>query len=319
MKKYKIVKRLIATMLSVSCAFSSLATINAFALSATPKGDADILSPVQPLEEQFEEMLLDASSTNERQMILKKAYQMGIDVEDLSNISLSTSELAILNGDVTIQKNNVVSRAVITAPNSSGSNISTMSTGATVAGVVMPTYALMPTIYKQQTSTYCSAATVYTAGKYFGANPPSQQTIMNFWQSQWGVQYPDLPLIRNYMNLHLPDKPSDYVKYVHKVYGGSQTTFNTDLKNNVLNYQPMILHMRNNSGTTNWPYTTSGHFCICSGLLTWENNKYYIGDPFYFSTYVSGAGTVGTHNRTWSQLNTVITNRHGSGNQAYLT
>lgn len=59
---------------------------------------------------------------------------------------------------------------------------------------------------------------------------------------------------------------------------------------------------------------------MCNGLLTWESNKYFIGDPFYFSSYVSGAkANNGELKRTWTQLNNVITNKFGSGSQHYLT
>lgn len=104
-------------------------------------------------------------------------------------------------------------------------------------------------------------------------------------------------------------------------YGGSQTTFNTDLKSNVEDRQPMIIHMSNpTSSTANWPYYTLGHFCICSGLLTWEDNNYFMGDPYYFSSYISSAtANDGEHKKTWTQLNTVITNKFGSGSQLYLT
>jgi hypothetical protein len=78
----------------------------------------------------------------------------------------------------------------------------------------------------------------------------------------------------------------------------------------------MVFAMKNSTtSTANWPYKTDGHYSICSGLLTWENNQYFIGDPYYFSGYVAGAGNTGYHNKSWGQLNTVITNSHGSGNQ----
>ncbi|MCQ2485339.1 MAG: hypothetical protein MJ168_08405 [Clostridia bacterium] len=300
----------------VSIIIFLVSTTTSFATDSLlgPKGDAEFSTSVQPLSVQFEDLLRNSTTSSERTIILKKAANMGISSDDLSNAQLSAEETAILNGGMNINKNNTIdiNKAIVVSP--------TPNTRVVVAGVSMPDYALWPTIYKQTTSTYCSAATIYTASKYIGANPPSQASIMNFWQSQWGVTYPDLYYMRNYMNLHLPGKPSDYVPYVRRNYAGSQTTFNTDLKNNVLNYQPMILHMKNSTGTTNWPYTTSGHFCICSGLLTWENNKYFIGDPYYFSQYVSSAtANNGEHKRTWTQLNTVITNKFGANNQAYVT
>lgn len=317
MKRYSLVKCIISTILCIACLMGTITSASAIDNNILPRGDADVSTSEQSLIEQFEELLLNSNSLQERQAIMKKAYQMGIDETEFTNVSLSENDVAILNGDIVTTNSIKNDRAILT---SNVSTASVISTNSTVAGVSMPTYALWPTIYKQATSTSCSAGTVYTVGKYIGAAPPSQSNTMSFWKSQWGVTYPDLPLIRNYLNLHLPSKPSDYVPYVYKKYAGSQTTFNTDLKNNVLNYQPMILIIKNTSGTTNWPYTTGGHFCICSGLLTWENNRYFIGDPYYFSQYVSGAtANDGEHKRTWSQLNTVITNKFGSGSQYYLT
>lgn len=283
-----------------------------------PKGDSDFGRREETLIDQFVDLLNGCKTEQERVIILKKAHQMGVGANEFKNVTLSESDLSIFNGkaDVSISSRN--GRRILTPNHTIGTAKAT--TKAVVAGVSMPGYALWPTIYKQQTSTYCSAATVYTVAKYIGATPPSQSAIMNFWKSQWGVTYPDLPLVRNYMNLHLPGKPSTYVQYVNKTYAGNQTTFNKDLKNNVLNYQPMILLMRNTSGTTNWPYVTNGHFCICNGLLTWENNKYFIGDPYYFSSYVPGAtANNGEHKKTWNQLNAVITSRFSSGTQNYLT
>ena len=279
-----------------------------------PKGDLDYNTENQSLVSQFDVLLDSCTSEEERYIVLKKACDMGLQADEISMITvLSNTEKNLFKEKNKITHSNIRQSRIIKSTNP-GAKV-------TVAGVSMPDYALWPTIYKQATSSYCSAATIYTAGSFIGANPPSQATIMNTWQTNWGVTLPDLPLMRNYMNNVLPGKPSDYVPYVHRVYSGNQTTFNTDLKNNVLNYQPMILLMRNNTtSTTNWPYKTSGHFCICSGLLTWESNKYFIGDPYYFSSYVSGAtANNGEHKKTWTQLNTVITNRFGSGNQAYVT
>lgn len=305
------------TALSIVTAFTSAVPAFANTSGDIPKGDSDYITDEVSLEEQFEDLLIESSSDQERQLILEKAYQMGIDIENLDNAKISKEDINIAKNNVVINPSTRNDRRILT--NNSNTGISTQA-NVTVAGVSMPDYALWPTIYKQQKSDWCSAGTVYTVGKFIGAKPPTQQTIMNFWKSQWNVTYPDLPLVRNYMNSHLPGKPKDYVSYVYKNYKNSQTTFNKDLKNNVLNYQPMILNMANPNDTKNWPYKTKGHFCICSGLLTWESNKYFIGDPYYFTTYVSGATkNDGEHKRTWSQLNQVIKNKFGTTNQYYLT
>jgi hypothetical protein len=291
------------------------------------RGDSDTLYPEESLAEQFEELLQNSTSNQQRRIILEKAFGMGVAEEELPDITLSEADKAILSGRVSSVTSAPTNRAVITAPNSSQLNSSvavgmgqTALNSVIVSGVNMPDYALWPTVYKQTTSSSCSAGTVYTVGTYIGANPPSQSTIMSFWNSQWGVTLPDLPLVRNYMNSYLPGKPADYVSYVHRTasqYANSQTTLNTDLKNNVLKYQPMILLMQS-ANTTYWPYPTAGHFCLCSGLLTWENNQYFIGDPYYFSSYPNSnapVGAVGEHKESWTNLRQVLLTK----GQGYLT
>lgn len=319
-EKGKTLSKLIATTLFIVCLGTATIPVSAATNEVMPKGDSDYTTEYLSVEEQFNELLQNSSSAGERQIILKKAFDMGVSAEELDKTTLSDADLKILNGTALPQNANIANRRIMIGNVSNVKDDVAIQPNATVAGVSMPDYALWPTIYKQVNSTSCSAATVYTVGKYIGANPPSQANIMKFWKSQWNVTYPDLPLMRNYLNLHLPGKPSDYVPYVYKKYAGNQTTFNKDLKNNVINRQPMIILMKNSSGTSNWLYTTNGHFCICSGLLTWENNRYFMGDPYYFSSYVrSATANNGEHKRTWGELNQVIANRFGSGSQYYLT
>lgn len=320
MNIHKILNKTIATILFAVCFVTSAVSASASTNKISPKGDSDVVSEDLTIEKQFDELLKNSSSLLERQIILKKAHEMNISSESFNENVLSKTDLDILNGIVDIQTSKNNDKKIITNKSTKLSNEVRIQQKVTVAGVSMPDYALWPKIYKQATNTSCSAGTIYTVAKYIGAKPPKQANIMKFWKSKWGVTYPDLPLVRNYMNSYLPGKPSDYVPYVYKKYGGSQKTFNKDLKSNVLHYQPMILNIKNSSGKTNWPYTTNGHFCMCNGLLTWESNKYFIGDPFYFSSYVSGAkANNGELKRTWTQLNNVITNKFGSGSQHYLT
>lgn len=285
--------------------------------NGVPNGISDIIKPVKSLEDQFKELLNGCSNPEQREIILKKAVNMGISINDLTGVSLSDSDIAILNSKVSSKiaiETDVTSRR--TMSNNTSSRAAT--SGVVVAGVEMPDYVLWPTIYRQEFGDWCTAGTIETVGKYIGANPPSQADIMAFWKDYWNVNYPDLPLMRNYMNYHLPDKGTSYVPYVVKKYYGSQTTFNTDLKNNVLNYQPMMIMIKS-ADTTNWPFKTDGHASLVNGLITWEDNKYFIGDPYYFSKYVSGADDTGEHKRTWSELNASIQSYYGSDNVQYLT
>jgi hypothetical protein len=307
------IKRLFALALIgcsiFSLAFSVSASDATGAMNGAMRGDAATVGPAESLAEQVEK-LLPGSSPEQRLRLLEKAAVLGVDSADLPNVTLSKAEQAVLNGSASIPKAaSANDKAILTAPGP--------ATRATtiVAGVAMPDYALWPKIYKQERSDWCSAATIQTVLKYIGAASPAQSTIMNYWKSI-GYTYPDLPLVRNYLNARLP---SSYIDYMQYIYAGDQSSFNTCLKYDVESYQPMVLLMRNTSAyenyQTNWPYTTNGHFCICSGLLTWANNQYFIGDPYYFSSYVPGAGTAGDHNKTWTRLNKVIRNRFGSGQE----
>lgn len=314
MKKTKILKFGFSCFLAMCLSFGTPLSLFVSASNAvdvyTPKGDCVSFSEITSLAEQLKESLLKAESTEKRQLILQKASLFGLNEIDFDGVYLTEKEKSILSGETESEYfSKKQNKSIVNAP----TNIASRTV---VAGVNMPDYALAPIIYKQEKRDWCSAGTIQTVLNYVGATSPTQQTIMNAWQSNWNVTYPDLPLIRNYIN---PRLPSNYGDYATVVYAGNQEIFNSALQFDVLQYQPTIIHMGNNTtSTANWPYKTAGHFCICNGLLTWENNKYFMGDPYYFSTYVSGAGNVGTHNRTWSQLNTVITNKFGSGSQMIL-
>lgn len=319
MKILKKLSVLVLVAIVFSCfSIAANASDNPYTI-ASIKGDSTINRPVDPLASQVKDLLRN-SSPKKRELILDKASKAGVVSADLSEASLSKADLAVLNGSKLIKKPVFTEKRVKTpqfkvADNMQSLALADVMTTSIIANVDMPDYALWPTIYKQEKSDWCSAGTIQTALKYVGATSPSQSTIMNYWESL-GYTYPDLPLVRNYINARLP---SNYAPYYQEIYAGNQTTFNVCLKYDVENYQPMVLLMKNDTtSTTNWPYRTSGHFCICSGLLTWENNQYFIGDPYYFSTYVSGAGTIGEHKKTWTKLNTVITNKFGAGQQRFV-
>jgi hypothetical protein len=135
---------------------------------------------------------------------------------------------------------------------------------------------------------------------------------------------PGLTTVLDYLNKQLP---SSYAGYLNWKFSGAQATFNYYLDYDVRHYQPMVFTMSNpTTATTYWPYKTNGHFVTVNGLITWESNKYFVGDPYYFQkgkdkygnevTYVSGAtANNGEHKRTWAQMAQVSKNLHGSGNE----
>lgn len=295
------IRKMISVLMSVLLGLTMMTSV-AFAANNTciPKGDSDIVPEYEPLSEQFEEMLNNCSTKAQREIILAKAYKMGLTTKDLASERLSSRDKAILDGRITIQRSTAPNRKIL---------INKYQTKS--INTQMPDYCLWPTIYKQQTKTYCSAATIYTVGKYIGATPYSQKEIMDYWNSLYYDDddenkkqvYPDLPMIRNYLNNTLTNKPTDYVPYARYDYA-DQSDFNDKLADNVTNYQPIILHLKSVSG---WPYTTDGHFCICNGLLTWEDNKYFIGDTYYFKQYVSTATSDnGELKVSWSILDDAI-------------
>ena len=79
MKRNSLVKCIISTVLCISCLMGTITSASAIDNNVLPKGDADVSTSEQSLIEQFEELLLNSNSVQERQAILKKAYQMGID------------------------------------------------------------------------------------------------------------------------------------------------------------------------------------------------------------------------------------------------
>ncbi len=181
-------------------------------------------------------------------------------------------------------------------------------TASVYSTTFMPDYALWPTIYKQEDPNWCRAGVIKTVLMYTSGSSPSQNTIISNCQAT-------LPAIKDYINPRLPD---DYYDYSYTAYNGDQDMFNLYLDADVRNYQPMIFAMKytGNNSRGYWPFTTQGHYAICCGYLTWENNKYFIGDPYYFTDYVpSATANDGYHKRTWSELNGTITNSHGENNQ----
>lgn len=290
------IRKVFSILMSLLLGFTMMTSV-VFAANDTciSKGDSDIVREYEPLSEQFADLLNNCSTMAEREIILDKAHKMGLTTKDLASQRLSARDEAILNGKITIQRSTAPNRKML---------INKYQTQS--INTQMPNYCLWPTIYKQELDTYCSAATIYTVGKYIGATPLPQSTIMGYWPTI-GYTYPDLPLIRNYLNNILSNKPVNYVPYAWVEYF-DQSDFNNYLSNNVLNYQPMILHLRSVSG---WPYTTDGHFCICNGLLTWEDNQYFIGDPYYFAQYVSTAtNNNGELKVYWNILDNAIRSKH---------
>ena len=136
MKRNSLVKCIISTVLCISCLMGTITSASAIDNNVLPKGDADVSTSEQSLIEQFEELLLNSNSVQERQAILKKAYQMGIDETEFTNVSLSENDVAILNGDIVTTNSIKNDRAILTA---NVSTASVISTNSTLAGVSMPT------------------------------------------------------------------------------------------------------------------------------------------------------------------------------------
>ena len=75
--------------------------------------------------------------------------------------------------------------------------------------------------------------------------------------------------------------------------------------------------MRNNtSSKANWPYRTGGHFVTSNGYNSYHAASQYIcmNDPYFYSCYVPNA-CGGIHYKLFKQINKVIGNRFGQGQQ----
>lgn len=288
MKKFVTVSICIILTISMMVSFN-VSAANA-SVKPTKSSDRTLLLEVNKL--------LQESTPAKREKLLEKISYVGITPNDLSGVLLTDREITVLEKSISITKPSQLNKRILKAPSSSG--VSLHSTTS------MPDYALWPNIYMQETGTWCRAGVIQTVLMYINGSSPSQQTIVNNCLAS-------LPNMANYLN---QNKPDDYADYLYSLYGGDQDEFNWRLAYDVNHYQPLVFAMKNNTtSTANWPYKTGGHYSICAGLLTWENNQYFIGDPFYFPKYVAGANGDGYHKKTWTQLNTVITNSHGAGNQ----
>lgn len=290
-------KKLFTVNICFMLVVSMMVSFNVSAAGVSTKPDK--LSD-ENLLSQIEESLLNSTPV-EREKLLEKASYAGITSKDLADISLSDREVAILEQKISIAKPLQPNKRILKAPSYSPS-----VAGATLySATSMPDYALWPDIYMQEQGTWCRAGVIQTVLMYIKGSSPSQQTIINNCAAR-------LPSMAEYINQY---KPDEYASYLYTKYGGDQEEFNRCLAYDVLHYQPLIFAMKNTRSTENWPYKTGGHYAICAGYLTWANNEYFIGDPFYFPEYVTGAKGDGYHNKTWFQLNTVITESHGEGDQ----
>jgi hypothetical protein len=175
-----------------------------------------------------------------------------------------------------------------------------------VAGVSLPGIPLGVTVQKQQYYNYCSAATVLSVAKYF--NPSTTLTQYDIYTYGFNGYDPTLEQLKDYLNGNYFAKPSYFTSYIRRYSASTQQSFTADLKYDVENYQPMVLIIRHPYyTTTNWPYYTAAHFCLCLGVDMNYNNKYVIGDPYYFSSWVTSAtANNGIHRKTWTQLSAVI-------------
>ncbi len=297
-------RRIVCLLLSCSLLFAMTAVSPLSTSAQTIEMETMSAETVDPvLIAQFEELLLK-SNGDIREKLLEKAAFAGITPDDLSNITLSASDVAVLNQKTFAKSQAKNSKRILT----SSVNIAAVANASLYSTADMPDYSLWPTIYKQQTSSWCRAGVIQTVLMYIKGSSPSQSTIVNNCAAS-------LSTMCTYVNSFLPLE--EYVLYSYGKYGGDQETFNRWLSFDVNAYMPMMFAMKNaTTSTTNWPYYTNGHYSICCGYLTWENNQYFIGDPYYFSEYVASAtADDGYHKKTWAQLNTVITNSHGANNQ----
>lgn len=172
----------------------------------------------------------------------------------------------------------------------------------TIVRAPTATFALLVTPCKQETNSWCSAATIKQTLRYInGSCSTSQQSIMNSVGAGPGLQ-----TVLNYINarISLPD--------YYKVHVANRTEFDALLDYDVTHYQPMVFTLKNRKGIDYWPYQTYGHFTNCDVYLYGE---YLISDPFYFLDYVASATSDnGYHYEPWWKVWDVNTQLFGSGN-----
>jgi len=254
------------------------------------QGQAENIS----IEDSAVALLQESPSAERQQGILDKAAYIGADLNDVA----ARSGLAS-NRQVLLAQNKYVDLP------SRGS------------GVAFPGWFLWPTTIKQETSTWCSAATVQTALKYILGSSGftvTQTSIMNSVGAGPGLQ-----TVVTYMNNKLSQQGYSY-PYLIETFGGNQATFDVCLLWDIQNYQPMVFTLANkSSGTgnlTKWPYYTNGHFTVCNG--TADGATYSFSDPYYFKSYVASAtADNGKLDKVWTYVADVSKQLHGQGNEKF--
>lgn len=332
----KTITRKIAFLLAMITLFASILTLSSSANSQ--KGvmmeqggvaDADLKTEA----EQFVEFLLDPSQTIEgRQATLRMAAYAGLDPSDLVGVTLSSEDLAVFDDGLALQPDAALraGKSILQAPPFAGSEVE--DEGPTRA-VTFPNYALFPVIRKQIQSNWCSAGTIETVLKYIKGDSGFTVIQYDIMYGSGGVGGgPGFQTVVDYTNKYLASG-SKYTLYVFgSGTGGSgtnkQNNFDTKLLFDVLNYKPAMFTLSNSTGSSNWPFpNTAGHFCTVEGKMSWKDNKYLVGDPYFFKKGLSSDGTTvvtycsnatddnGYHERTWAQMLFVSTEKHGNNNE----
>jgi lipopolysaccharide export LptBFGC system permease protein LptF len=166
-------------------------------------------------------------------------------------------------------------------------------------------YALAVTPIRQETNTWCAAATIQQTLRYIRGTSyvlPTQSAIMGTVHSG-----PGLNTVLSYLNTK--QTRNTYIR----ANASTKDAFDDLLAYSTLSFSPMVFTLKATS-TANWPFTTQGHFTNCDGFYAATNAGYLISDPYYFPHYLPNVtiANPGYLPRNFTQLKNVNTTLMGT-------
>jgi hypothetical protein len=225
---------------------------------AVEQGGVTAAQAAQTNDEIIAEILADSSVSNaaKAQVQQKAAFVAAFQSNPAAAISALTSATTITARPTTQDTSSLI-----------GSGTAVLQLCPAV------TYALNVTPYRQETSSWCSAATVKQTLMYIKGSSPTQTAIM----AALGAG-PGLDKVLTYLNTQ--QTANNYFR----TNCASQAEFDDRLAYCATNYTPMIFTLKRTAATvTMWPYPTDGHFTNCDGNF---GSNYLFSDPYYFIYYL---------------------------------
>ena len=334
------ITRKIALLLAVATMLASVLALNVFADNSVEEvgGAGKETGEYISLEQQYREYLSGEDVFIESKLAtLAQAKDDGLDWEALADDTITTEQRqSIEDGSFEAALLEMLHQNAVTISFEDAKEGVSFAAKAIsgVSGnptrVTLPDYQLWPKTYYQEKSNTCGPATLRTvlyylhecAGTSFSMTETQAKNLVGIG--------PDSGSMITAIN---SNKPSSYASYAKKYFNGSQSTYDTNVKNAVVKAKPLMMSFSNPSDKNWWPFHTvnssgieTGHWISCNGGTSWDN-EYYFSDTFYFKEYVPSAPykqanytnrNAGKVWRVWSNINAATKHWHEGTSKQFI-